>query len=154
MAARRMARNPSLEISKRMSGQRTKDTAPELALRSELHARGLRFRLQRSVLTGSSRRHDIVFPSRRLAIDVHGCFWHGCEEHYVASEGQRGVLVRQDCHQPAKGRRHAPSPREAGWTHVMCGNTRIPAALLTGSKQRTVVSRLGASTRWDKVISP
>ena len=55
-----------------------RDTVPERALRSALHRAGLRFRLHRRDIPG---RPDIVFPSRRLAIFVHGCFWHrheGC----------------------------------------------------------------------------
>ena len=53
-------------------GQR--NTGPELALRRALHALGYRFRLHRSDLPG---KPDIVFPSRRKVIFVHGCFWHG-----------------------------------------------------------------------------
>lgn len=53
-------------------GQR--NTGPELALRQTLHALGYRYRLHRSSLPG---RPDIVFPSRRRVIFVHGCFWHG-----------------------------------------------------------------------------
>lgn len=61
-----------------MSRIANRDTAPERALRSALHRAGLRFRLHRRDLPG---RPDIVLPSRRLAIFVHGCFWHrheGC----------------------------------------------------------------------------
>lgn len=57
-----------------MARVRRKDTAPELAVRQMLHALGYRFRLHRRDLPGTP---DIVFPSRRLAIFVHGCFWHG-----------------------------------------------------------------------------
>lgn len=54
-----------------------KDTAPELLIRRLLHAKGYRFRLHRRDLPGTP---DLVFPSRRKAIFVHGCFWHahGC----------------------------------------------------------------------------
>ncbi len=55
-----------------------KNTKPEHLVRQTLHALGLRFRLHRRDLPGSP---DIVLPSRRLAIFVHGCFWHrhqGC----------------------------------------------------------------------------
>lgn len=52
----------------------TKDTGPELALRKILHRMGYRYRLYRRDLPGSP---DIVFPARRKAIFVHGCFWHG-----------------------------------------------------------------------------
>lgn len=51
-----------------------KDTKPEMIARSLLHRLGYRFRLHRKDLPGTP---DIVFPSRRLAIFVHGCFWHG-----------------------------------------------------------------------------
>lgn len=51
-----------------------RDTGPELAVRRLLHRLGYRFRLQRRDLPG---RPDIVFPGRRKAIFIHGCFWHG-----------------------------------------------------------------------------
>ena len=54
--------------------------APEVALRSELHRRGLRFRVHRKILD-NRRTHDIVFPRQRVVVDVRGCYWHGCEEH-------------------------------------------------------------------------
>jgi len=55
-----------------------KNTAPEMEVRSLLHAFGYRFRVQRRDLPG---RPDIVFPSRRKVIFVNGCFWHahGCK---------------------------------------------------------------------------
>lgn len=52
---------------------RGRDTKPELRVRKALYAAGLRFRLQARDLPG---RPDIVFRSRRIAIFVHGCFWH------------------------------------------------------------------------------
>ncbi len=57
----------------------TKNTGPEKAVRSLLHRMGYRFRLHRKDLPGTP---DIVFPSRRLAVFVHGCFWHahGCSK--------------------------------------------------------------------------
>ncbi len=64
--------------SRMMSGIRGRDTTPELLVRRYLHAAGLRFRLGGHRLPG---RPDIVFPSRRIAVFVHGCFWHrhqGC----------------------------------------------------------------------------
>jgi DNA mismatch endonuclease (patch repair protein) len=64
--------------SRNMSRIRGRDTAVETAVRSGLHRRGLRFRLC-SDLPG---RPDIVFPRRRIAIFVDGCFWHGCTDHY------------------------------------------------------------------------
>lgn len=65
-----------------MSRIRGKDTKPELALRRALHAAGLRYRLHAKELPG---RPDVVFRPQRVAIFVHGCFWHrhhGCRLAY------------------------------------------------------------------------
>ena len=65
-----------------MRGNRSRDTRPEVVLRSELHRRGLRFRKHLLVMTDPRPiRPDIVFTNRRLAIFVDGCFWHGCPDH-------------------------------------------------------------------------
>ncbi len=57
-----------------MSRIGSRNTGPEMRVRSLLHRLGYRFRLHRSDLPGTP---DIVFPGRRKAIFVHGCFWHG-----------------------------------------------------------------------------
>ncbi len=59
--------------SKVMSRIRSKNTKPEIILRSLLHKEGYRFRIHRKDLPG---KPDIVFPSKKIAIYVHGCFWH------------------------------------------------------------------------------
>jgi DNA mismatch endonuclease (patch repair protein) len=66
-----------------MRGIRRRDTVPELALRSELHRRGFRFRVDFPVAvpSGRSPRPDVAFTRHRLAVFVDGCFWHGCGEH-------------------------------------------------------------------------
>jgi DNA mismatch endonuclease (patch repair protein) len=55
-------------------------TTPELALRRELHRRGMRFRVN---LAGLPGRPDLAFTRARLAVFVDGCFWHRCPEHGV-----------------------------------------------------------------------
>ena len=52
---------------------RSKDSKAERAVRSLIHRLGYRFRLHRRNLPGTP---DIVFPSRKRVIFVHGCFWH------------------------------------------------------------------------------
>ena len=61
-----------------MRSVRSKDTGPEWAVRHLLHSLGYRYRLHASYLPGTP---DLVFPSRKKAIFVHGCFWHahGCQ---------------------------------------------------------------------------
>lgn len=73
---------PASETSQdRMRRVRRRDTKPEILLRRELHARGLRFRVDRGVLGDRRRRADIVFGPSRVVVFVDGCFWHGCPEH-------------------------------------------------------------------------
>jgi DNA mismatch endonuclease, patch repair protein len=62
-----------VDRSANMRAIRSKDTRPELAVRSLAHKLGYRFRLHRKDLPG---KPDLVFPSRRKVIFVHGCFWH------------------------------------------------------------------------------
>lgn len=65
----------------RMKAAKQRDTAPEMALRSELHRRGLRYRVDVSPLKGLRRRADVVFRPVKVAVYVDGCFWHGCPIH-------------------------------------------------------------------------
>jgi DNA mismatch endonuclease, patch repair protein len=62
-----------------MAANRRRDTSPEIEVRSALHARGLRFRVDYPVLP--RRRGDIVFPRQRVVVFIDGCFWHSCPEH-------------------------------------------------------------------------
>lgn len=64
-----------------MQGNRGRDTRPERALRSELHRRGLRFRIHRRPVAELRCTADVVFPTERVAVFVDGCFWHGCSDH-------------------------------------------------------------------------
>ncbi len=72
------------DVSARMSRQVTRDTAPELALRRELHRRGFRFRKEWAVPGMPRRRMDIAFTRKRVAVFVDGCFWHSCPMHATA----------------------------------------------------------------------
>lgn len=74
--------NPK-QRSANMARIRSKNTAPELAVRRALHRVGLRFRLHRKDLLGSP---DIVFPRFRAALFIHGCFWHRHEGCRLASK--------------------------------------------------------------------
>lgn len=64
-----------------MRATRQYDTACEMALRSRLHRKGLRYRLHKHVIPGTRRTVDIAFPKEKIAVFVDGCFWHGCPLH-------------------------------------------------------------------------
>ena len=92
--------------SKNMAKIRSKNTKPELLIRSLLHKSGLRFRVNYKEVTG---KPDLYFTKKRVAVFVHGCFWHrhtGCKIAYMpksnidfwqqkfASNIQRDCVVR------------------------------------------------------------
>lgn len=66
-----------------MSRVKSKNTKPELILRSALYRAGLRGYRVKTKLPGSP---DVAFTKRKLAIFVDGCFWHGCPECYSVPE--------------------------------------------------------------------
>jgi DNA mismatch endonuclease, patch repair protein len=69
---------PDAAATERMRAVKREGTKPEMRIRKALHARGMRYRVNVRSLPG---RPDIVFPARRVAVLVHGCFWHqhpGC----------------------------------------------------------------------------
>jgi len=75
--------------SRVMRAVKGKNTRPEQAVRSLLHALGYRFRLHRKDLPGSP---DIVLPGRKAVIFVHGCFWHG----HACKRGSRAPKTNAD----------------------------------------------------------
>lgn len=66
-----------------MSRVRGKDTSPEMRVRRIAHALGLRYRLHRRDLPG---KPDLAFPKHRVALFVHGCFWHRHRDCRKASD--------------------------------------------------------------------
>ena len=76
------------ERSRNMSKIRAKDTKPELFIRSELHKHGYRFRVNSKLVEGHP---DIYFTKKRIAVFVHGCYWHrhgGCKYAYTPKSNQ------------------------------------------------------------------
>jgi DNA mismatch endonuclease, patch repair protein len=116
MAGRPVPSSP--EALRRMQRQRRVDTRPELALRRELHRRGLRYRVDVQVFPGLRRRADVVFPRQRVAVFVDGCFWHACPEHGTSPKANAAwwrqklqANVQRDCDTDRR-------LLEAGWTPV------------------------------------
>ena len=82
MASLPYPRPTSPAATKAMKGNRRVDTRPEVALRSALHRRGLRFRKDfLLVVDGNRVRPDVVFTRATVAVFVAGCFWHRCPHH-------------------------------------------------------------------------
>lgn len=100
-----------------MAGIKGSDTRPEKLVRSQLHAAGFRFRLHPSELPG---RPDIVLPRHRVAIFVHGCFWHRhsrCRLCYTPSSNS-SFWLKKFAQNVERDKRKARSLRNAGWKVV------------------------------------
>jgi DNA mismatch endonuclease, patch repair protein len=107
----------STERSKALSGRRSKDTVPEVLLRSALHRAGARFRLHRRVAKACTP--DLVLPGRSVAVFVDGDFWHGCPVHFPNRQPNGPNADRWLAKFEAVKERDTRSTRlaiEAGWT--------------------------------------
>jgi DNA mismatch endonuclease (patch repair protein) len=117
MATKRRKRR-ILTKSQSMGRVRQKDTKPEILLRKELWRRGLRYRLHDKSLPGTP---DIVFPAARVAVFVHGCFWHshGCSR--AAKAPQTNADFWQAKLDRNRERDTAATARlaEAGWSPLV-----------------------------------
>lgn len=128
--------------SETMRRVRSRDTSCERALRSAIHACGLRFRL-RSDLPG---RPDIVFPSARVAVFVDGCFWHACPLHCRLPATNRAYWEAKIARNAARDARTAAVLRQLGWRVVRVWEHEVVASPTKAAKRiaRVVISRRAA----------
>jgi DNA mismatch endonuclease, patch repair protein len=108
----------SVGVSERMSRVRRRDTAPELELRSELHRRGLRYRVDRRPLKGIPSRADLVFGPAKVAVYVDGCFWHSCPEHGTMPRSNEAFWQEKLARNQERDATTNAALAEAGWTVV------------------------------------
>ncbi|MGH9915344.1 MAG: very short patch repair endonuclease [Pyrinomonadaceae bacterium] len=109
------AKRAPMTRSEIMSRVKGRDTRPEMRLRRALHRAGLRYRLQAKELPG---RPDIVFRPAKLAIFVHGCFWHrhsGCE-HARMPKSRIDFWKAKFCGNVERDARQVAELEAAGWT--------------------------------------
>jgi len=98
-------------VMRRVKGR---NTTPELKVRRALTALGARYRLHRADLPG---KPDIVMPGRRLAIFVHGCFWHGhdCARGARVPKANRDYWVGKIAGNRARDARSRAALTALGW---------------------------------------
>lgn len=104
--------------SRMMAGIRGKNTRPEMRVRRYLHATGLRFRLHDRSLPGSP---DLVFPAHRVAVFVHGCFWHRhpfCKYATMPSD-RREFWVNKFGKNIVRDQRNLIALCQMGWTPLV-----------------------------------
>lgn len=106
------------EVRNVMRANPRRDTKPERELRSQLHGRGLRYRVDYPPVPGLRRRADIVFPRAKVAIFVDGCFWHGCPDHYRAASKNADYWNSKRTENAARDQRTDDALSQAGWQCV------------------------------------
>lgn len=99
-----------------MQGNRSRDTAPEVAVRKLLHAAGYRFRVDARPVEGLRRTADILFTRRRIAVFIDGCFWHGCPIHYSVPRTNTAYWSPKIARNIERDSETTSRLAEAGWT--------------------------------------
>lgn len=125
--------------SRTMRAVRSRDTAPEMIVRRFLHATGLRFRLQDRRLPGVP---DLVFPRRRVALFVHGCFWHQHPHCQAAArpKSRPDYWNRKLDGNVIRDRRHRDEIEALGWHHLVIWECQVKDA----DKLEELVRRINA----------
>lgn len=105
----------SPEIRRRMERTRRRDTGPEREIRRRLHALGYRYRVDARPTESCRSRADIVFRSRKLAIFVDGCFWHGCATHGTWPKANAAWWKQKIRANMARDEKTSATLRDCGW---------------------------------------
>ncbi|MBI2757039.1 MAG: very short patch repair endonuclease [Chloroflexi bacterium] len=100
-----------------MVGNVGRGTSPELALRKALRAAGLRgYRVNKSV---EGIRPDVVFTRSRVALFMHGCFWHRCADcRYPLPRSNRAFWLAKFRRNRQRDRMKRAHLERAGWRVV------------------------------------
>lgn len=145
-------------IRERMTNTKRRDTQPELALRSALHAMGLRYSVDRRV-EGTRGRIDIAFPTERVAVYVDGCFWHSCPEHGTVPKQNREWWVEKLAANKARDEAADAKLRADGWTVLRFWEHDDPKTAARAVRVAVVAARraaqkLSTGRRRDSVSHP
>ena len=104
---------------KNMQANRRRDSKPEVALRSRLHAAGYRYRCDFRLRFGTEAvRPDIVFTKRHVAVFVDGCFWHSCPTHGSEPRTNVNYWVPKLARNRERDIRNQRVLEDAGWSVV------------------------------------
>lgn len=136
-----------------MRANRGRDTGPELALRSELHRLGLRFRVHRRPVPGLRVAADIVFGPARVAVFVDGCFWHRCPVHATAPRANGEWWAAKLERNVERDRSANMRLEESGWVVVRVWEHESPA-VAAARILRIVTDRRSDLTTGNRGVNP
>ncbi|GAB3862513.1 hypothetical protein GCM10028801_28100 [Nocardioides maradonensis] len=98
-----------------MQANRGRDTAPEMAVRRIVHARGLRYRVDLRPVASLNRRADLVFSRVKVAVFIDGCFWHGCPDHHTVAKANASYWAEKVESNRERDVDTSERLRESGW---------------------------------------
>jgi DNA mismatch endonuclease (patch repair protein) len=110
-----------------MQSNKGRDTKPEVALRSAVHALGLRYRISTRPLKELRRTADLVFPRVKVAVFLDGCFWHGCTEHHTVAVTNAKFWADKVESNRARDRDTDRRLADQGWTSIRVWEHEDPA---------------------------
>jgi DNA mismatch endonuclease (patch repair protein) len=124
-----------------MAAIKGKNTKPELLIRQQLHARGLRYKLHDKSLPG---KPDLVFPKHHAVILINGCFWHGHECETFRWPSTRAEFWREKIlATKARDKKKVEELRNAGWRCLI-----IWECLLRGGERANLPNLASKVERW------
>jgi DNA mismatch endonuclease (patch repair protein) len=131
-----------------MIGNRSRDTGPELALRSALHALGLRFRVDARPVAAIPRRADVVLRGDRIAVFLDGCFWHGCPDHFRPPATNADYWSAKIAGNRARDASTGALLEAAGWVVVRVWEHEPTPAAVRRVVASIVTTRTGRGRDW------
>ena len=108
----------SVATHNRMKAAKPSDTAPEMALRSALQKKGVRFLTDIKPVKELNRTADIVFQLEKIAIFVDGCFWHGCPIHGTKAKSNAEFWNQKIKRNQERDCDTTNNLKAAGWTVI------------------------------------
>lgn len=137
----------SVAVRNVMRANRGVDTKPELRLRSQVHRAGLRYAVDVRPEADINRRADLVFRSAKVAVYVHGCFWHGCPKHYALPKSNKkywAEKVRRNKERDVETRKILSS---RGWKVLVFWEHQSPEASGVKTIESVLVRRRKIQTK-------
>lgn len=146
----RLAKLTNEERSAHMGTIRYKDTKPEILVQHYLHASGLHYQLHDTTLPG---KPDIVLPSQRVVIFVHGCFWHwhgaSCDIKPGKPRTNPEKWEAKLQGNVARDQRHQQALRDAGWRVLVVWECELKKAHRGATLARLTADILQQEMAWE-----
>lgn len=116
-----------------MAKVRSKNTKPEILVRKYLHSLGFRYRIHSTYLPG---KPDIIFPSKRKIIFIHGCFWHShinCKQHRIPKSNQ-DYWINKLASNASRDAKNLEDLNKLGWSTLIIWECETKDLIKLGNK--------------------